>query len=225
MRIDPTARETEILDAAAQLIIQHGYDKTAIRDVAAAVGLKRSLVYASFKSEEDLLERLILREMKRTGQCWVKHRLADTQYSTVACIHRSIAYALRRNPFMAAIVKRSEGTFGKYLRRPGNLFATLQSQSMTLNLLQALQAAGTIRAGVNLAAVAYIMDVLSHSMVEHSHDEQTSNPPPYDELLETVPEMFDRMLTPEGGGNLEAGKHVLRQMAENARQHFDQFER
>ena len=43
-------------------------------------------------------------------------------------------------------------------------------------------------------------------------------------MLETVAEMFDRMLTPEDGGNLEAGKLVLRQIAEAAAAHFDQME-
>lgn len=45
---------------------------------------------------------------------------------------------------------------------------------------------------------------------------------PYDELLETIAEMFDRMLTPDDGGGIEAGKEVLRQFANDAAVFLDQ---
>ena len=48
--------------------------------------------------------------------------------------------------------------------------------------------------------------------------------PSYDELLETIAKMLDRMLTPEGGGNTEAGKEVLRQLAQEAQRFFDQLD-
>jgi AcrR family transcriptional regulator len=221
MSYDPQVRKQAIMDAGARLIIQYGYDKTTIRDVADAIGLNRALVYAYFKSKDDLLEALIKREMLKYGELWFDHLMADPQGGTVASIYRSIAYALKNNPFMAAIVTRDEGTFGKYLRRPGNIFEGMQSQNMASGLYQALQDAGTIRQGVNIPAVTYIMDILANSMVNSS---KTGSAPPYDELLETIAEMLDRMLAPEGGGDIEAGKNVLRQLAEEAKRFFDQLD-
>jgi AcrR family transcriptional regulator len=221
MTIDSQARKQTILDSAARLIIQYGYDKTTIGDVAAAVGLNRALVYGYFRSKDDLLEALIKREMRKYGELWFEHLMSDPQGGTVASIYRSIAYALKNNPFMAAIVTRDEGTFGKYLRKPGNIFEGMQSQNMASGLLQALQDAGTIRQEVNIPTVTYIMDTLANNMVSLS---KTGPVPPYDELLETIAEMFDRMLTPEDGGNIEAGKSVLRQIAIEARTFFDQID-
>jgi AcrR family transcriptional regulator len=216
----PTRKQL-ILDAAARLIIEYGYDKTTIGDVADAIGLNRALVYGYFKSKDDILEALVRREIRNYGELWFEHLMADPKGGTVASIHRSIAYALKNNPFMSAIVTRDEGTFGKYLRKPGNIFEGEQFQNTTANLLQALQDAGAIRRGVNIPSVAYIMDTLSHSLVNLS---KTDTTPPYDELLETIAEMFDRMLTPEGGADHEAGREVLRQFAMDAKTFFEKMD-
>ena len=115
-------RREAILDAAAKLIIQYGYDKTTIGDVANIIGLNRALVYGFFRSKDDLLEALIRREMRKYGASWFESLMADPQGGTIASVYRSIVYALKNNPFMAAIATRDEGAFGKYLRKPGNLF-------------------------------------------------------------------------------------------------------
>lgn len=215
-------RKQAILDAAARLIIQFGYDKTTIGDVADAIGLNRALVYGYFKSKDDILEALIKREMRSYGELWFEHLMADPHGGTVASIYRSIAYALRNNPFMAAIVTRDEGTFGKYLRKPGNIFEGMQTQNIGSGLLQSLQDVGAIRQDINILAVTHIMDSLANTMV--GPVDTRSGAPSYEELLETIAEMFDRLLTPADGGNLEAGKQVLRQLASEAKTFLDQVD-
>lgn len=221
MSLDSQTRKQSLLDAAASLIIQYGYDKTTIGDVADAIGLNRALVYGYFKSKDDLLEALVRREMRKYGELWFEHLMADPQGGTVASIYRSVAYALKNTPFMAAIVMRDQGTFGKYLRKPGNIFEGMQSQNISSGLLKSLQEAGTIRQDVNLQTITYIMDALANSLVSLP---RTGQAPAFDELLETIAEMFDRMLTPEGGGNLEAGKNVMRQFAADAQKFFEQMD-
>lgn len=48
MSIDEQEREQAILDAAAQLLLRHGYNKTTMSDVATAVNLNRALIYLYF---------------------------------------------------------------------------------------------------------------------------------------------------------------------------------
>ena len=50
-----------ILDIALELFIEHGYDKTSIRDIAERLGTTKAALYYHFKSKADILLELHLR--------------------------------------------------------------------------------------------------------------------------------------------------------------------
>jgi AcrR family transcriptional regulator len=50
-----------ILDIALDLFIEHGYDKTSIRDIAERLGTTKAALYYHFKSKADILLELHLR--------------------------------------------------------------------------------------------------------------------------------------------------------------------
>jgi AcrR family transcriptional regulator len=230
MAIDTEAREQQILDAAAKLIVQYGYNKTTMSDVAEAVGLNRALIYAHFRSKDDLLRALIAREMIRYRELWLAHIEANPNGGTVASIYRAIGYALKNTPLMAAIVTRHEGIFGNYLRKPGNLFEGLQTPTLTYDLLQAMQAAGAVRQGANIATMAYILDAISQALVALPDAPDSNTRPPFDELMATIAEICDCLLSPaDGSGSnpgiaVAAGKDILRQFAATSRAHFEQMQ-
>jgi AcrR family transcriptional regulator len=232
MSINEKEREQAILDAAAELILRHGYNKTTMSDVADAVDLHRGLVYLHFQSKDELLEALIIREMRKYAEMWSNQIEADPLGGTVASTYRSVLHALQQLPLMAAILTRDDQTFGKYVRKPGNIFARLSNTSITLGFLQAMQEAGAVRQDVNISAMAFILDTLSPAILEtlslhgfDPHDDsRRSSKPYYDELMETIAEMLERMLTPAEGVNLEAGKAVLSQFLDNARAQFTRME-
>jgi AcrR family transcriptional regulator len=218
-----------ILDAAAELLLRHGYNKITMSDVAEAVGLHRGLVYLHFPSKDALIEALIVRELRKYGATWSHHLEADPLGGTVASTYRSVLHALKQVPLMAAILTRDKEVFGKYLHKPNNLFARLPTTSLTYDFLRAMQEAGAVRQDVNLAAMAFILDTLSLSILETltsqrgepRGDSAHASRPSYDELMETIAEMVECMLTPAEGANLEAGKALLRQGLEDARVRFD----
>jgi AcrR family transcriptional regulator len=51
-------RRREILDAAARLIVEHGYERTKIDQVAAEAGIAKGTVYLYFPSKQSLLAGL-----------------------------------------------------------------------------------------------------------------------------------------------------------------------
>lgn len=57
-RESPDVRRQQLLDAARQLIIERGYDATAMSDVAEAAGVGKGTVYLYFDSKLELLEGL-----------------------------------------------------------------------------------------------------------------------------------------------------------------------
>lgn len=55
-------RKNEIMDAAARLFHENGYDGTSTNDILDAVGIARGTLYHHFKSKEDIMDALIRRQ-------------------------------------------------------------------------------------------------------------------------------------------------------------------
>src|SRR5262245_26092275 len=107
--------------------MRQGYDKTTMGDIADEVGVSRGIVYLHFDSKESLLEALIYREVRQYAETWLEHIEADPRGGTIGGIYRAVLYAINSRPFMAAIMRRDRRIVGSYLRKPDNLFASMQS--------------------------------------------------------------------------------------------------
>lgn len=217
---DNDVREQRILDAAAALIMRQGYDKTTMSDVADEVGVSRGIVYLHFESKDKLFEALIQREILQYAQTWLERIEADPRGGTIGGIYRAVLYAINSRPLMAAMMKRDRRVVGGYLRKPDNLFGSLQSSTINIDFLQALQAAGAVRQDVDPRLMSHIMDIVSYGLISIGDFRQPEELPPYEAVMETIADMLDRLLTPEDGGNSEAGKTVIRQLAATAQAQF-----
>lgn len=213
---DNTAREQHILNAAAELIIRQGYDKTTMGDIAQAAGVSRGVVYLHFDNKDRLFEALIYHETLQYAGAWLDYIENDPRGGTIGGIYRAVLHAISSRPLMQAMMRRDRHTFGNYLRKPGNLFAGMQGSSIWPNTLQAMQAAGAVRDDVDPVVMAHIMDVMSYGMVSISDIRNPDDMPPYEVLMEAMADMMDRLLTPEDGGNREAGKAIILQLAQAA---------
>jgi AcrR family transcriptional regulator len=229
MGVDEKAREQTILDVTAELLLRHGYNKLTMSDVADAVSLNRRLIYLLFPSKDALVEAVLLREMNTYLEIWSHYLDSDPLGGTVASVYRSLLVVLKQLPLMTAMYTRDEQTFGKYLSRPGNIFAYWPPDpGSTRDFLQVMQEIGVVRQDVNTRAVAFILDTLTPSILAALSsrtktpldDSNRSDQPSFDEVVETVAELCQRLLTPEEGANLEAGKAMMRRRAEAMRAQF-----
>jgi TetR/AcrR family acrAB operon transcriptional repressor len=214
---DNPERAQRILDAAAQLIIHYGYDKTSVSDIATAAGISKGAIYLHFASKDDLFEALLYREVQSYAEHWFARIEADPQGGTIGGIYKAVLYALNQSPFMSALVKQDPRVFGNYLHKPNNLFASSQSPALRTEFLQAMQVAGVVRPDVNPQAMAYVMDLLSYGLVGVPTLKPAAAIPPFDAVMETIAEMLDRMLTPPMGDPNAAGKAIIREIADKAR--------
>lgn len=214
---DNLEREQRVLDVAAQLIIHYGYDKTSVSDIAGAAGISKGAIYLHFTSKDDLFEALLYREVQRYADHWFARIEADPQGGTIGGIYKAVLYALNQNPFMSALVKQDPRVFGNYLHKPNNLFTSSQTPGLRAEFLQAMQAAGVVRADVDPQAMAYVMDMLSYGLVGVPTLRPAAAIPPFDAVMETIAEMLDRMLTPPTGDPNAAGKAIIRGLADKAR--------
>jgi TetR/AcrR family acrAB operon transcriptional repressor len=203
--------------------MRQGYDKTTMSDVADEVGVSRGIVYLHFDSKEKLFEALIQREVVQYAQIWLVHIEADPRGGTIGGIYRAVLYAINSRPLMAAMMKRDRRVVGNYLRKPGNMFESMQSSSINVDFLRALQAAGAVRQDVDPRLMSHIMDIVSYGLVTVGDFRKPEDLPPYETVMETIADMLDRLLTPADGGNSEAGKAVIRRLAATARAQFEQM--
>ncbi|MGW4843471.1 TetR/AcrR family transcriptional regulator [Nocardia brasiliensis] len=223
MSVDELAREQAILDAAAELLCRIGYNKLTMGDVAEAVALHRGLVYLQFKSKDELVEATVRRELGRYAQAWRAHLLADPHAGSVASVYRAMVHTLSGLPLAAAIVARDPDILGKYPAKPGNVFERLANTG-TRDFLRAMQEAGTLRPEVDVRTTAYILDALTPAIRRTLPIGGTApadpEQPSADQLLETLADLLERALTPDGA-DLARGKTLLLDELAHAHAEFD----
>ncbi len=215
-------RENQILDAAAVRIVRYGYDKTTMSDIAEQAQVTRAIVYLHFDSKEDLFEALLYRVTQTYLADWLAALESSPSDSAIAGVFRSSLVAIRRSPLLTAMMQRDRQVFGKYLRKSGNLFQSLQSRSLWPEMLKALQDAGAVRQDINPVVMGHVMNAFALGMVEMEADKADSDTPPFAVLLETTADMLDRMLLPEDNGNQSAGRAVIRHLAQAIQAQFAQ---
>lgn len=78
-----------------------------------------------------------------------------------------------------------------------------------------------MRRDLDPKVIAHIMDMLAFSLVGMDEIMTRENMPPIEDVIEGIANLMERALVPEDGGNPDAGKAIIRQLAEAARQQFD----
>src|SRR5438876_5375232 len=197
--------------------------------VADAVGINLRLIYLLFPSKDALIKALLLRELNSYADVWNRYLESDPLGGTVASVYRGLLATLKQFPLMTAMYTRDSETFGNYLSRLGSFFAHWPPDpGPTREYLQAMQELGVVRQDINTRAMAFILDALTPSILAalSSHtkapldDSNRSSQPSFDELVETVAELCECLLTPQAGANLEAGKAIMRRKIEEAQAQF-----
>jgi TetR/AcrR family acrAB operon transcriptional repressor len=84
-----------------------------------------------------------------------------------------------------------------------------------------LQEAGAVRQDVDPVMMAHIMDMQSFGLVAMGDFRNPDELPPFDLVMAALGDMWDRLLMPEDGGNSEAGKAIIRQIAAASRAQFE----
>jgi TetR/AcrR family acrAB operon transcriptional repressor len=216
-------RQQQILEATAAVIIRLGYDKATMSDIAEEAGASRQTVYLYFKGKEELFEALLYREYMQYSQIWLEQIETDPRGGTLGGFYRALFYAVNSRPLMAAMMRRDRRVIGNYLRKPNNLFAWMGSGLNSADFIRTLQAAGAIRPDVDAAVIAHIIDMLAWGQLTIGDFKPLEQAPPYEAVMAALADLMDRALLPEGGGNSEAGKAIVRQITVAARAQLEQM--
>ncbi|GHH66721.1 TetR family transcriptional regulator [Streptosporangium violaceochromogenes] len=105
---DPTKRAHRILDAAAELILRWGYDKTTIDDVAKRAGVAKGTIYLHWKTRDELFAALLRRERVR-----LLEEIRASAPTTVGELFGGFVGAALRRPLLRAVVVGDPEVLGK----------------------------------------------------------------------------------------------------------------
>lgn len=138
-------RAERILDAAGELIVRWGYDKTTIEDVARASHVAKGTVYLHWRSREDLFVALLRRERARL-LTEVERRLAgEPELASPAGLFTALAAAICRYQVARAALVRDSDVLGRLARLQQGDPAETPARRMFVGYLDELRRNGLIR--------------------------------------------------------------------------------
>jgi AcrR family transcriptional regulator len=173
---DPGARQARaarILDAAAELLLRHGYRRVTVDDVASRAGIGKGTVYLHWKTREDLFKAVFEREvleavdelvrtLREDPEAWMLHRLA-----------RSYFLAIVRRPLLKAVFLADTELLGK-LARPGSGAREQRHRLASHAYFELLAEYGLLRTDLSPDAVDYAFMAMLEGFIqaEAAVDEQ-----------------------------------------------------
>ncbi|WP_188190120.1 TetR/AcrR family transcriptional regulator [Nonomuraea sp. SYSU D8015] len=104
-------RAHRILDAAAELIVRWGYDKTTIEDVAKRAGVAKGTIYLHWKTRDDLFAALLRRE-----RVHLVEEMRASAPATVSELFGGYVGGLLRRPLLRAVLMGDSEVLGKLTR-------------------------------------------------------------------------------------------------------------
>jgi TetR/AcrR family acrAB operon transcriptional repressor len=207
------ARARRILDAAAELIVHYGYDKTTVSDIAERAGVSKGAIYLHWASKNELFEALIWRETWRYVDDWLKRVEEDPEGGTLFGMFKNGLIILNNSPFVKAFYTNDRRILGDFLRRQGSdLFR--ERFAMNHDFVRMMQEAGTLRQDVDPVVVAYLFNLVAYGFVTIDQVIPPENAPPLMSVITMMNEMLIRAFATENGRNSEAGKQIVKGLVE-----------
>ncbi len=153
-------REQRILDAAAELILRWGYDKTAMDDISERSGVAKGTIYLHWKTREELFEALLQRDSRALMADFKKGILQDPAGATLRGIYKQAALALIHRPLLKAFLIGDRGIVGKLARiEPNNAYSARRLSSFYV-YLDFLRQRGLIRTDIRFPAQIYTVTAI-----------------------------------------------------------------
>ncbi len=123
-------RAERILEAAARLVLERGYDLVTVDDIAALAGVAKGTVYRHWANRDELFLDLVRRE-----QSTLAAQLVRASPETVVSLMREAAMALLQRPLLIAILTGNSTVWGRLLEQlPASTVYGARLQSFELFL-------------------------------------------------------------------------------------------
>jgi AcrR family transcriptional regulator len=187
-------REQRILDAAADLILRWGYDKTAMDDISRKSGVAKGTIYLHWKTREELFEALLRRESLMLGVEFLQRILEDTSGATLRSIYKHAALALIRHPLLKAVLLGEQEMIGRLARTEQNQAFYQNRWAGFFVYLDFLRKHHLIRTDLSLRDQAYSVSAIFSGYFMLAPLVPTDMLPSDEEMADLIGEAIHRML-------------------------------
>jgi len=208
-------REKRILDAAVDLTLRYGYDKTTVSDIAKAAGISKGAIYLHYKSKDDLFEAMAWREIYDYTDQMIVYLEDETQTWSFVGMYSKALEVIGSNALLSAMIQ-GDDVMGAFLQRRGGQIGAMKRPYQS-QLLELMQQAGTIRADLDIEATTYLLNMLNLGFIEVQRNIAADERPSMDRVITAQAEMLQRYLIPDDGGDQEAGRQIMLNMSQQIR--------
>ena len=155
-------RADRILDAAGELMLRWGYNKTTIDDIARYAGVAKGTIYLHWKTREDLFTALMKREYIRLSEDLKQRIASDPDGGTLRGITKHSMLATLKNPLMKAVILRDTDLLGEWLHKEQEDSVTFSQQiDQSFALFEFFRARGVVRDDIDVRKQVYMLDSIT----------------------------------------------------------------
>jgi AcrR family transcriptional regulator len=154
-------RADRILDAAAELMLRWGYNKTTIDDIVRYAGVAKGTIYLHWKTREDLFTALMKREYIRLVQD-IQRRIAnDPEGGTLHGVTKHSMLATMKSQLMKAVLLRDTDLLGEWMRKEYTSASFSEQIAQSLALIEHLRSHGVVRDDIDIRKQVYMLDAIT----------------------------------------------------------------
>jgi len=208
-------RADRILDAAAELMLRWGYNKTTIDDIARLAGVAKGTIYLHWKTREDLFLALMEREYKRLTQDIQQRIASDPNGGTLEGIIKHSMLATMKSPLMKAVLLRDTDLMGEWMRKEYASETYAQQVAQSLALLELYHARGVVRDDIDVRKMVYMLDAITMGfLVIYQYipeDFKYSD----EEVAEMTAEAVKRTFAPSPSSDSQPDEQTKQELANN----------
>ncbi len=189
-------RASRILDAAGELMLRWGYNKTTIDDIARYAGVAKGTIYLHWKTREDLFTALMKREYIHLAED-VKQRIAnDPEGGTLRGITKHSMLATMKNPLMKAVLLRDTDLIGEWMRKESASPSFSEQLAQSLALVEHIRSSGVVRDDIDTRKYVYMLDAITIGFLVIDRYMPDDFKYPDEEIVEMTAEVVERTFAP-----------------------------
>ena len=215
-------RADRILDAAAELMLRWGYNKTTIDDIARQAGVAKGTIYLHWKSREDLFTALMQREYIRVAED-IKQRIAsDPEGGTLRGIMKHTMLGTIKNQLTKAVMMRDTDLLGEWVRKEQEDSVSFSQQvGQAFALVELFRAQGVMRDDMDARKLLYMLDAITIGFLVIDRYMPDDFKYSDEDIAEMMAEVMERTFAPASPASSQPDEQAKQEAANTLTSYID----